>query len=153
MTVAPAETAEFLISSNTMPSGAARGLAILDLDRAGTGRPVAVIFFASGSSRLSANDQVVLGKVAEVQQAGGGTLRVVGHASSPTNAKNLVGQRLINFEVSLDRASAATEELVRHGVPAVAVHSDAVSANRPVTDESLPGGEASNRRVEIFLDY
>ncbi len=153
MTVAPAETAKYLISSNTVPSSAARGLAILDLDRAGTGRPIAVIFFASGSARLSANDQVVLGKVAEVQLAGGGTLRVVGHASSPTNAKNLVGQRLINFEVSLDRASAATEELVRHGVPAAAVHSDAVSANRPVIDESLPGGEASNRRVEIFLDY
>lgn len=153
MTVAPAESAEYLIASSTAPVGIARGLAILDLDRAGTGQPVAVVFFANGSARLSANDQVVLGKVAEVQRAGGGSLRVVGHASSPTNAKNLVGQRLINFEVSLDRASAATEELVRHGVPAMAIHSDAVSANRPVTNESLPGGEASNRRVEIFLDY
>ncbi len=153
MAVAAAETAEYLISSSAVPAGVARGLAILDLDRAGTGSPVAIIFFASGSSRLSANDQAVLGKVAGAQRTGGGALRVVGHASSPTNAKDLVGQRLINFEVSLDRASAATEELVRHGVPAAAIHSDAVSANRPVNNESLPGGAASNRRVEIFLEY
>jgi flagellar motor protein MotB len=136
-----------------VPSGVARGLAILDLERAGTGSPIAIIFFANGSSHLSANDRAMLGKVAGAQRTSGGALRVVGHASSPTNAKDLVDQRLINFEVSLDRASAAMEELIRHGVPAASIHSDAVSANRPVSNESLPGGVASNRRVEIFLDY
>ena len=46
MIVAPAEAAEYLISSNTVPAGVARGLAILDLDLVGTGQPVAVSFFA-----------------------------------------------------------------------------------------------------------
>ena len=119
---------------------------------AGPGQLAAIIFFSHGSDELDARDHSVLSDVAALQQERGGSLRVVGHASSRTHNATPDEHQLANFEMSLTRANAVLEELLRLGVPAEAAHAEAVGDAEPVYHEFMPSGEAGNRRVEIFLE-
>ena len=64
-------------------------------------------------------------KVAEQYEARGGVIRVVGHASSKTKNMPVVEHNLANFKVSLDRAQAVANELIRLGVPPDAIFVEA----------------------------
>ena len=119
---------------------------------AGPDQLAAIIFFGHGSAELDAGDLSVLSDVVTLQQQRGGTLRVVGHASSRTHNATLDEHRLANFEMSLTRAEVVREELRRLGVPAETVHAEALGDAEPVYHEFMPSGEAGNRRVEIFLE-
>jgi flagellar motor protein MotB len=55
------------------------------------------------------------------------------------------------FEHSQDFATAVAHELIRDGIPADKVLIEAVGDSQPVYYESMPQGEAGNRRAEIFL--
>jgi len=83
----------------------------------------------------------------------GGSLRVVGHASSRTRDVDPLRHRLVNFRLSLARANAVARALARRGVPASEVRVQAMSDNVPLYHEFMPSGEAGNRRAEIYLDY
>jgi len=83
----------------------------------------------------------------------GGTLRVVGHASSRTRDIDPLRHRLVNFRLSLARANSVARALIRRGIPAHEVQVQAMSDNAPVYYEFMPAGEAGNRRAEIYLDY
>jgi flagellar motor protein MotB len=117
----------------------------------GSGRPVAIIFFADGSAGLSYHDLSVLHDVLLVQKQQGGHLRVVGHASGSPASSDEARQKL-DYDVSLARAKAVSRAFARLGASADAIAVSAAGAKEPMFAESAPTGEAGNRRVEIFLD-
>ncbi|MBT5414857.1 MAG: OmpA family protein [Rhodospirillaceae bacterium] len=146
-TVGRAEDALFLIESGSGGGGGPVGPQYVP-GNVGTGRAVALIFFGNGSSKLSSRDNDILRDVARLFSQRGGKLRVVGHASGAVGGSDPVKQRLANFKVSVDRASAVARALTDAGVPAGIVEIDAVSDNAPL----LEGGDAADRRAEIFLN-
>ncbi len=119
---------------------------------AGGGQLAAIIFFSHGSSDLDARDRSVLNDVAALYRQRGGSLRIVGHASSRTQNTTPDEHQLANFETSLVRAEAVQEALMALGVPSEAMRAEAVGDAEPVYHEFMPSGEAGNRRVEIFLE-
>ena len=83
----------------------------------------------------------------------GGAVRVVGHASSRTRDLPIDRHMLVNFRISLERAQAVAAELVRLGVAPEDLFVEARSDTEPVFYESMPAGEAENRRAEVFLEF
>lgn len=110
-----------------------------------------VIYFAHGSSGLDGNDRQILRDIAEVQKTRGGTLVVVGHASARTQTLNPDAHIDANQEISQRRAQAVAEALRGLGISGNSLFVEARGAGQPVYLESMPTGEAGNRRVEIYL--
>lgn len=119
---------------------------------AGAGTPVGTVYFASGSSRVGADDRAAIRRVVAAFKQRGGSLLVVGHASSRTRDLDPVRHEMANFAISLDRANAVAREIVRLGVDPSLVRVSAVSDTQPVYYEVMPSGEAGNRRVEILIE-
>lgn len=115
------------------------------------GQPVGIIYFNNGSARLSRDDSRVVKQVAEMHRYYGGVIRIVGHASQRTGNMDPFAQGQVNYEVSVDRANSIARALTKAGVPGSLVQVAAVGASNPVSSETMPAGEATNRRVEIFL--
>lgn len=115
------------------------------------GQPVALIFFQHGSAALSADDRNVIRDVAELQKARGGVIQIVGHASMRTGNVDPAAHDEVNYEMSLARANAVAEALMREGVGAANVQVAAAGSNEPEYYEFTPTGEAGNRRAEIYL--
>lgn len=113
---------------------------------------VATILFSNGSARMSDADLAILRQVSALLKDKGGRLRVVGHASSRTRNMDLVAHKMVNFQLSADRADMVAKELVRIGVAPELIHIVARSDAEPVYYEVMPSGEAGNRRAEIYLD-
>lgn len=115
--------------------------------------PTAVIYFANDGTALdSAARAKIRAAVADFKATGGkGTVRVVGHASSRTANMSLERHLEVIFQKSQARADAVAKELIREGVPASKVLIDAVGDSQPIYYESMPKGEAGNRRAEIFV--
>jgi outer membrane protein OmpA-like peptidoglycan-associated protein len=129
-------------------SGAARVAAIN-----GGVAPTAVIYFGGDGAALSkAAHAQVRAAVAAFKAGGGqGRVRVVGHASSRTANMSVEKHLETIFAKSQARANAVAQDLIRQGVPADKVLVDAVGDSQPVYYESMPKGEAGNRRAEIFV--
>lgn len=113
----------------------------------------AVVQFGHDSAVVPASARGTVRDVAEQYRARGGVIRVVGHASSKTKNMSVAEHNLTNFKISLDRAQAVANELIRNGVPPEAIFVEARGAADPAFFESMPAGEAGNRRAEIFLDF
>ncbi len=112
---------------------------------------VATIQFAVGSAGLDARDRGILRDVSVLHGQRGGTVYVVGHASHRTRSMDPVRHKMVNFQVSADRANRIADELVRQGVPRERITITAKSDSEPVYYEVMPSGEAGNRRAEVFL--
>jgi len=114
---------------------------------------VATILFDNGSAKLKARDRRILREVSAFHRKRGGTVRVVGHASSRTRNMDAVRHKMVNFRISAQRADSVARELASLGVPSdkivVAAHSD----EEPIYYEVMPSGEAGNRRAEVYLDF
>ena len=80
-------------------------------------------------------------------------MRVVGHASSRTQNLDPVKHQIVNFKVSAARADAVLKQLVRYGTRPTNIFVGSVSDTMPRFRESMPFGEAGNRRAEIYLDF
>ncbi|MDH3240653.1 MAG: OmpA family protein [Alphaproteobacteria bacterium] len=119
---------------------------------AGDGRPLATVLFANNSSRISRRYNNELQIVVDRQRQLGGTIKVVGHASSRTRNTDPLAHRIANFRISMARARAVAQRLVRLGAPANKIEVSAVSDSQPVYQEIMPLGEAGNRRAEIYLE-
>ncbi|MGB8274504.1 MAG: OmpA family protein, partial [Alphaproteobacteria bacterium] len=119
----------------------------------GASEKVATITYGHGSARLTAAEQKVLRDVAQLHKQRGGTIRVVGHASSRTRDLDPLHHQMANFTVSMRRADVVARELSRLGVKPSAIFVGAMSDAEPIYFESMPSGEAGNRRTEIFIDY
>ena len=113
----------------------------------------AVLYFGIGSAAISAKGRKALRTIAKAHRARGGTVRVIGHASSRTRELPFDRHNLVNFAVSLARARAVADALVRYGVAQGAVMVSAKSDNEPIYYEWMPSGEAGNRRVQVYIDF
>ncbi len=112
----------------------------------------ASLLFANGSSQLSAKSRRELRRVADLHRQRGGTVRVVGHASSRTKDMEPLNHQIVNFRISMDRAGAVTRELIRLGVRRDRIRIGAKSDHDPVYYEFMPAGEAGNRRTDVFIE-
>jgi len=123
------------------------------LASAGGSYQVATIQFPNGSAKIGARERRILRQVAAQHKKTGGTIRVVGHASSRTRSTNMARHKLINLQVSAARADSIARELVKFGTRANDITIGAVSDSEPKYHEYMPSGEAGNRRAEIFFDF
>ena len=114
---------------------------------------VATILFDDGSTSLGNQETGILQQVAELHRRRGGTVRVVGHASSRTRNMEPDRHRSVNYRLSVERASAVARELAKLGVPGDMIVVSAMADEEPVYHEVMPSGEAGNRRAEIYIDY
>jgi outer membrane protein OmpA-like peptidoglycan-associated protein len=114
---------------------------------------VATILFDDGSARIGNREINILRKVTALQRQRGGTIRVVGHASSRTRNMDSGRHRSVNYRISVERAGAIARELASLGVPSEMIVVSAMADEEPVYHEVMPSGEAGNRRAEIYIDY
>jgi outer membrane protein OmpA-like peptidoglycan-associated protein len=149
---------------NVVVSGLGVGVGFAELEAAGvvplqslSGLPIfeispTVVTFHHSSSSLSAEARNQIHQVVDAYKENGGKIRVVGHASQRTGDMALDDHLRINFRISANRAGAVASELMRLGVDPSALTIDAVGDAQPQFLESMPAGEAGNRRVEIFVE-
>jgi outer membrane protein OmpA-like peptidoglycan-associated protein len=124
-----------------------------DASRSGVSAQVGLIRFGNGSAILSESNHRQLKKIAESQKKNGGTLRVIGFASSWTGDMDPLKHQLINFNVSVRRANSVAGALMKYGVVAKDLYVGAKSDSEPIYLEVMPAGEAGNRRAEVYIDY
>jgi flagellar motor protein MotB len=113
---------------------------------------VATILFENGSAGLGGHDRRILREVVRLHQQRGGTVKVVGHASSRTRNMDPVRHKMVNYRLSADRASEIAAQLRGLGLDPAAVVVDARSDSMPLYYETMPSGEAGNRRAEIYFE-
>jgi flagellar motor protein MotB len=137
------------------PSAAlgARSLEEFEFARSFLSAQVGTVLFAHGSAVLSPAGRKALRDIAQMHKKRGGTVRVIGHASSRTGNMDPVRHQLANFSISVRRADVVARELMRLGVKPGKIFVGARSDSNPIYYESMPAGEAGNRRAEIFVDY
>ena len=121
------------------------------LPRSGMER-VATIIFSNGSSSLSGTDRKILADVLALHRQRGGTVHVVGHASSRTRTMDPGRHQQVNLKISTSRADAVVRALTGMGLPRNAIRTDARADSEPLYYEVMPTGEAGNRRAEIYLE-
>ena len=117
-----------------------------------SGTKVATILFENGSAGLGGHDRRILREVVRLHQQRGGTVKVVGHASSRTRNMDPVRHKMVNYRLSADRASEIAAQLRGLGLDPAAVVVDARSDSMPLYYETMPSGEAGNRRAEIYFE-
>ncbi|MCW9033149.1 MAG: OmpA family protein [Rhodospirillales bacterium] len=145
------------LSANIIPTAitqdGANPLSAFNVNGASQSYKIATIQFGVGSANLSGNDQSILRKVASLQKKRGGTIRVVGHASSRTRNMDKVRHDTVNLTTSTQRADKVAKMLMRLGVAPTTLYVGAVSDTDPVYYEVMPSGEAGNRRAEVYIDF
>jgi len=128
------------------PAAASGGL------RFAVGTPTVIVTFPNGSARLTRESRKIIHQVVERHRARGGTIRVVGHASSRTKNLPVERHKLVNFKISMARAQVIADALMRAGVKPSKIVVQARGDNDPLYNEAMPNGEAANRRAEIYLE-
>lgn len=111
------------------------------------------IYFSDGSSELSAADYAKIRKIAKKIKEKNASVSVYGFASSRTKNTDIASHKLINFNISADRAENVAKALRQYGVASNKISVEALSDSKPVYLEVMPKGESLNRRVEIFSAY
>lgn len=71
-------------------------------------------------------------------------VRIMGHTDS-------TGSDAINNPLSVNRAAATRDHLVRRGVNASQIAIEGRGSHQPIADNNTEAGRAKNRRVEIFM--
>ncbi|MCZ6512274.1 MAG: OmpA family protein [Alphaproteobacteria bacterium] len=112
---------------------------------------VATIHFAHSSSKLDDRDKLVIAQVASAQRQNNAEIVVIGHASGRTQQLDKVEHELANFRISLARANRVAAQLISMGVAAEKVRVEAFSDDSRLYSETMPTGEAGNRRAEIYF--
>ena len=101
--------------------------------------------FATGTANLSASARESLANFAGVVASYPNLkYNVEGHTDN-------TGSDAVNRELSLKRAIAVRDYLIRSGVRASAIDVDGLSWSSPIADNSTADGRARNRRVEIVV--
>ncbi|HET7084511.1 MAG TPA: OmpA family protein [Rhizomicrobium sp.] len=115
--------------------------------------PTEIIYFPGDTTNLPKAAQVKVREAAAAFRAsgGGGSIKVVGHSSSRTADMPVERHLEVIFQKSQARANAVAQALIKAGVPADRVQIEAVGDSQPIFYESMPKGEAGNRRAEIFV--
>lgn len=115
------------------------------------GEPVVTIRFAEGSARLGPGDRQTLVRIAALAQELGGRVRIVGHAGRPNGGEGTKSE-LAEFTLSLDRANAVAQELMRNGVSSERMAVQAMGDAEPLVIAGTAAAEAPNRRAEVYVE-
>jgi hypothetical protein len=117
------------------------------------GAPQAVVLFPGDGTAVTAAARAQIRSVVAAfrQRGANGYIKVVGHSSSRTANMPIEKHLMTIFAKSQARANSVAKEIIREGVPASHVLVEAVGDSQPVYYESMPQGEAGNRRAEIFI--
>lgn len=135
-----------------LAAGSPTGAGDLPPLNAGEALQLATIQFGNNSTKLDGRDREILRQVAAMQRQAGGILRVVGHASGSADGHaNTPAQERANKDVSMRRANAVAQALVRLGLNPGVIQVEGLSNKAPLYDGSTRNGEAGNRRTEIYL--
>ncbi|MEE8427977.1 MAG: OmpA family protein [Gammaproteobacteria bacterium] len=81
---------------------------------------------------------------ASLQDSGAGQIRIVGHTDS-------MGPAAYNQDLSMRRANAVKDYLVRKGIRAGSINTSGRGETRPVASNDTAAGRAMNRRVELRI--
>ena len=111
------------------------------------------IYFDNGSSVVDYKFYNALREVAKIAKKNNAVVSVYGYASSRTRNTDPATHKLANFKVSAARAESVNKLLIKYGVNANQIVSQALSDSVPMYQEVMPEGERLNRRVEIYLTY
>ena len=111
------------------------------------------IYFDNGSSVVDYKFYKSLREIAKIAKKNDAMVSVYGYASSRTRNTDPASHKLANFKVSAARAESVSKLLLKYGVKANQIVSQALSDSFPVYQEIMPEGERLNRRVEIYLTY
>ena len=121
------------------------GLALAACQQPQSNQPQAyTVYFNTGQSALSAEANATVSQAAAAFRQGGTAIGVRGHTDT-------VGNATYNLQLSLQRAMAVRQALVRDGVPASAILTGGVGEkDLPVqTGDNVP--ERRNRSVDIAI--
>ncbi len=129
------------------PSAHPAGLNSININK-----PIATLYFRDDGSNLGGNEQKVLQELVDWYEGKGGGLRVVGHSSARTPDMDPAKQKMRNYKLSLDRAETVSKRLQKMGVKKDRLLVTARGDTDKAYAESMPNGEAWNRRVEIYWD-
>ena len=116
-------------------------------------KTAAIIYFADGSSNLTAAEKQILSQVAATARQLNAELKIQGHASEHTRKTTVIQHTMINLNISSKRALKVVEALSQDGVPLSRMRYEALSDSQPAAAEVNRKAEALNRRVEIFYIY
>ena len=116
------------------------------------GALVATINFVTGSNNLDGHDRDILRDVVTLIGQTNRSVTIVGHASARTAVMDPMRARAINYDLSVQRATAVAQALVNLGAPASLVLVYAVGDSQPVFHEWMDTGDVGNQRAEIFLN-
>jgi outer membrane protein OmpA-like peptidoglycan-associated protein len=142
------------LPSTSSPPGAvkqapaATPTAVTAADRASCERALADVMsrqrieFATGSAVLLPSSGTVLDDVARAHAGCQGIVRIEGHTDDR-------GLPAANQTLSLDRALAVRQELVKRGVPAQRLQAEGFGPKRPLADNRTAQGRQQNRRIEF----
>ena len=112
-----------------------------------------IVHFENGGAVVGSNYRQLLKKIAKIAKENDATVTVYGFASSRTRDTDPASHKLANFKVSAERAENTVKALIRAGVKAEKITSQAMSDSMPMYQEVMPEGERLNRRAEIYLTY
>lgn len=111
----------------------------------------AVIYFGHNSSRLNDADRAIVAEILRYHGQHGGQVRLIGHSSSRTRDMPVDDHLMANYKMSVKRAESVAKEFARQGANPAALVVEAKGDSEPIFYESMPSGEAGNRRVEIYV--
>ena len=103
------------------------------------------IFFDQNKATIRAQSSPVLGKAAKVfGQFPSVSIEISGHTSSE-------GDEAFNQQLSLDRAQAVKDWLIKAGTPAERITIRGAGPSEPIADNKTNAGREKNRRIEFKL--
>lgn len=104
-----------------------------------------VVEFETGSSTLTPSGVHILDEMAAtIRKLGNPSIQIIGHTDNS-------GDRQTNILLSLDRANAVRDYLVRKSIPGGSLTASGAGPDHPVMSNDTAEGRARNRRIEFRL--
>ena len=108
--------------------------------------------FPSGSAELTASARKIMEEIAGVNESGSGAITVSGHTD---DVPLIFGSQFRdNWDLAAARASSVVQALENTGkVPASRMQAVSFGESKPVATNDTARGRATNRRIEIEINY
>ena len=108
--------------------------------------------FPSGSAELTASAKKIMEEIAGVNESGSGAITVSGHTD---DVPLIFGSQFRdNWDLAAARASSVVQALENTGkVPASRMQAVSFGESKPVATNDTARGRATNRRIEIEINY
>lgn len=103
------------------------------------------VLFDSGRAEIKTDGAIYVQRVATILKTRTkANVEVAGHTDN-------VGGEALNQQLSVRRANAVREALIKQGVEAGRIKSQGYGMSQPVADNNTPQGRQANRRTEILI--